>query len=42
MMRITVSRPACSLPRPPQKLADHLRSEIPEWRAVVRAVDIKP
>jgi tripartite-type tricarboxylate transporter receptor subunit TctC len=26
---------------PPQKLADHLRAEIPKWRRVVRAADIK-
>jgi tripartite-type tricarboxylate transporter receptor subunit TctC len=26
---------------PPQKLADHLRAEIPKWRTVVRAADIK-
>jgi tripartite-type tricarboxylate transporter receptor subunit TctC len=26
---------------PPQKLADHLREEIPKWRRVVRAADIK-
>ena len=26
---------------PPQKLADHLRAEIPKWRAVVRAANIK-
>ncbi len=26
---------------PPQKLADHLRAEIPKWRKVVRAADIK-
>jgi tripartite-type tricarboxylate transporter receptor subunit TctC len=26
---------------PPQKLADHVRAEIPKWRAVVRAADIK-
>ncbi len=26
---------------PPQKLADHVRAEIPKWRTVVRAADIK-
>jgi tripartite-type tricarboxylate transporter receptor subunit TctC len=26
---------------PPQTLADHLRAEIPKWRTVVRAADIK-
>jgi tripartite-type tricarboxylate transporter receptor subunit TctC len=26
---------------PPQKLADHLRAEIPKWRRVVRAAEIK-
>ena len=26
---------------PPQRLADHLRAEIPKWRRVVRAADIK-
>ena len=26
---------------PPQKLADHLKAEIPKWRTVVRAADIK-
>ena len=26
---------------PPQKLADHLQAEIPKWRRVVRAADIK-
>ena len=26
---------------PPQKLADHLRAEIPKWRVVVRAANIK-
>jgi tripartite-type tricarboxylate transporter receptor subunit TctC len=26
---------------PPQKLADHLRAEIPKWRTVVRAADIR-
>ena len=26
---------------PPQKLADHLKAEIPKWRTVVRAADIR-